>query len=270
MTISDHKYGVVWYRLFQPVIPSTKYVVCLHGSGEWGAPDGTELNKLYNTTCYPKLAGNGFEFPFNIIAPQALKPPTGSIAADYAKLKPVLSAIVAQYNPTKVVITGYSQGGEISGGYLTDSLNGGQTVSGYVGSSIFDAYVIVAGRAPGIPQYCVHSDKPVYMVHGTLDTSVPVGNATKLRDQLNLCPDRTIDKRVIWDPIVGGNHSDSWNKAYSMNDLLGKRVYDFITSIFAETATPVVLTDIRFAGDKVYATGDDAKTYTWPAIQIVE
>ncbi len=59
----------IWCQIYKPTIASDKWVIFLHGLGEKGNPDGSQLDAV-NKNGMPAKAKAGFEYPFNIICPQ--------------------------------------------------------------------------------------------------------------------------------------------------------------------------------------------------------
>ena len=61
------------YMHYQSETPNKNLVVVVHGLGEVGPADGSALSKVEQPNTYAKHASKGVEFPFNIIAPVAVK-----------------------------------------------------------------------------------------------------------------------------------------------------------------------------------------------------
>ncbi len=71
MTITKGQINGIWYELFQPTVKSDNWLIWEHGIGEESSVnDGSQLQKEEIPGVWLTAARNGFEFPFNIIAPQ--------------------------------------------------------------------------------------------------------------------------------------------------------------------------------------------------------
>lgn len=73
MKITTGQINGVSYELFKAVVPTDNYVLWEHGIGDEsaaGVTDGSQLSKMDITGTWLSAARAGFEFPFNIIAPQ--------------------------------------------------------------------------------------------------------------------------------------------------------------------------------------------------------
>lgn len=115
VTIEKAKINNIWYKIYRPSVPTNKWVISLHGIGEKGSPDGSELDRIERNG-YPQKAKAGFEFPFNIIAPQI--PTTKN--ADYWMLigQPgtttegwFVNFVKETLGASEIIVTGISLGG---------------------------------------------------------------------------------------------------------------------------------------------------------------
>jgi predicted peptidase len=183
----------VTYRLYKADPPSDNYVIFLHGAGEKGPVDGTELYEVERHG-YPKHAKNGFKFPFNIIAPQS--------AVDHRNLMKTFPAYVKlKYKAKVIIVTGLSLGGY-----------------GSYDAELYDKLCIVDAIAPvcGAGRPTLMSEYPSTMVawhfHGDADQTVRWSTARAFITGYNSTHGGMPIKTTIY-PGVGHN---SWDRAYSV------------------------------------------------------
>lgn len=239
-------------------------VVVLQGSGEFVS----DLNGLYSPTGV--LSKNSYAknalvktYPFDILVAGSYRRPGASGNPSQAGITQYLSEFINTLKHGKVVLTGYSLGGQAAAGFRTNSCNSGKPTH-YLGSEIFDAYVIMCGKAPGSQDWQANNDKPMVVVHGTDDTAVPISNGNNIMHKHNLylpkykiipdhykrylngssywekavIPDTVLTRMVV---IVGGGHSSSWNHGYQWFDpgSENNEVRKFIEWVFEEKYTPI-------------------------------
>lgn len=166
MTITPGVQSGIYYELFTPKVPSDNWVIWEHGIGEEKTVnDGSQLSKLEISGVWLTAARNGFEFPFNIIAPQIDKGsdwwkitngPKGNEAWFLNWIKETLKA-------KQIIATGYSLGGRGMWNLLQydtkNYLNAIAPVCGYFDPS--------SGNITSLRSV------PVYGVHGDKDTTMP-------------------------------------------------------------------------------------------------
>lgn len=196
MTITDNimepAFGTkITYKLIKAKVPTDRLLICLHGKGEIGPLDGSNLAETLKLG-YPMHAKNGFEFNFNMVVPQS--------AIDHRNLVKILIPYVKlKYNPSAIIVTGLSLGGY--GTYdaqLYDTL----------GLITAIAPVCGAGRLSLVADYgrmnCFH-------IHGEADTVVAWKTAKAFIDKYN--------EKAVWPikyHVYPGVGHDVWTKAYSV------------------------------------------------------
>jgi predicted peptidase len=202
MKITDHvqenAFGYkVNYRMYVPENGSKNFMIFLHGIGERGAVDGSQLNLLEKNVGYPKFAGQGREFPFNIIAPQV---PTGGSYSLYKKF--LVPYVKLKYGAEKIIVTGLSMGGiatyEI---VLMDDMG------------LIDAIAPICGRISA-SLAANYPELDVWAWHGDKDTTVPLKYDQYFVDAYNATHTKQIKLTVL--PGVG---HDAWTPAYNSPEL---------------------------------------------------
>jgi predicted peptidase len=230
------------YKVYYSPTPTNNWVLFLHGSGEGGLPDGSQLDKV-DANGLPKNAKYGAVYNFNILAAQAYKLPGDAISRFESIRWVIIDLVKEYYKADRLIVTGLSQGG-------MEALDFGfRDPKGYI-----DAIIVMCGKtswSKDIPRDTVYTtdgakailawskyrDIPYCAVHGTADKA-PSGvnysdgyNAYKaiLSSSLNKSRNKT-----IFLPIIGGGHSSAWVKGYDKNDPtgIGKRVFEFIDEVF--------------------------------------
>lgn len=163
----------------------TDLVVVAQGAGEF-ATSLTQPNlSSINVNSYAQNALRGESLPFDVLVAQSYKGPGMSGNPSQVYLRSSLSKLIKSFNATAVIGTGYSYGAQLMAGFLTESRNGNDTTTLYLGSDIFDGYVLMCGQAPGIPDWSAHKEKPVFIIHGEKDASIPVGNGAAVMKEFN-------------------------------------------------------------------------------------
>lgn len=239
-------------------------VVVLQGSGEFV----TDMNGVYSPTGI--LSKNSYAknallktYPFDILVAGSYRRPGASGNPSQAGITQYLSEFIKTLKHGKVILTGYSFGGQAATGFRTNSCNSGKPTH-YLGSEIFDAYVIMCGKAPGIQDWQSNKDKPMVVVHGSADTAVPISNGNNIMNKHNgsiptyriypdnklvyssgssgwvqqILPDSVLTRMVV---IVGGGHSSAWNHGYQWFDpgSENNEVRKFIEWVFEEKYVPI-------------------------------
>lgn len=271
MVITTRVHNGVWYRLYEPKEPTYKTVVFLHGSGEGGLPDGSQILKV-ESNGITKLAAQGREFPFRIIAPQGIKK-AGYAITDFAEVRRHLPSLISKYTDAPVVLTGLSQGGMETVGWMTHGLfernadgtprigANGDRISLYQGGEQIGAYLVICGQAPGDPRWC-SEDKPCLLIHGDSDDAVNIWQARKIKTEVNKCLGRKNLVELI--EIPAGEHSTAWVRSYNPDDSpYGQAAYKFINNFFDSIVLPppqypkhVVSIDIINATAAILSTED--------------
>lgn len=189
------------YKLYRPTVPSDNYVFCLHGMGERAVKyvngvlvnvtDGSLIARVEKHG-YPKHAKNGFEFPFNIIAPQC--------GVSYSTMKKViLPWIVTKFSPSKIIGTGLSLGG-ITVYELLANPN----------AQLLTAFAPVCGKGNAArASLCV--DLPGQAWHGDKDTTVKYAYDVSFIKNYNASHTNQIELITL----AGVGHN-AWDKAYSV------------------------------------------------------
>jgi predicted peptidase len=213
MTITEHKQEIAFgtkvnYKLYQPKIPSDYWLIFLHGSGEKGVADGSQLYRLDLPTkdadgkvvktppaTYLTAAQAGFEFPFNIIAPQCV--------SSFALIKRLMPGFVKlRYGAKVIIVTGLSMGG-----YGTVDT---QTYDDIDQMNLVDAIAVVCGGAnvevmkkwPEVNGWFFHGNKDTIVSYKSSETAVKAYNDTHT----------TKIKYTLYDGVA----HNAWTKAYSV------------------------------------------------------
>ncbi len=203
------------YIEFIPTIPSNDVVICLHGQGERAVKvvsgrtvavtDGSKLD-LVKKLGYPKHATAGFEFPFNIIAPQCGVSYSGM-------LKFLLLWAKAKYPNGKIFVTGLSLGGIATYGLLKSP-----------GIQYVTSMAPVCGKA-GIVGVELCAKIPMQAWHGTKDTTVSYTADCNFIKAYNTC---FCDCTIELVSLVGVAHN-AWDQAYSVTPGKDKLLQWFIS-----------------------------------------
>lgn len=198
--IQENAFGyLVNYKLYQPIIPSKNYLICLHGQKEVGPVDGSLLDKV-EVHGFPKHAKNGFEFPFNIIAPQV-------VVGYHYLIKFLPCYIKLKYKPDVLNVTGLSMGG--FGTFAMRRLD-------YF-NLIYAIAVVCGGES--IIHASSYPETKGWVAHGDKDTIVKYDRSKNFVLKYNETHNQQMSYTLY--PNVG---HDAWNKAYSVtpgeNELL--------------------------------------------------
>lgn len=190
------------YIEFIPQIPSNDVVICLHGITERAVievagklvqvTDGSRLD-LVKSHGYPMQASKGFEFPFNIVAPQC--------GVSYSTmLKFLLLWAKAKYPNGKIIVTGLSLGGMATYDILKCA-----------GSQYITAVAPVCGKSnPVTANLCV--DVPIQSWHGDKDVTVKYTLDCKFIKAYNDCHVNKIELVTL-----PGIQHDAWDSAYNVS-----------------------------------------------------
>lgn len=175
MVISTLQINGIWTKIYKAAVPTDLWVLWLHGLGEESSSsvtNGSQIDKieLYDSSGNPvswtASARKGYEFPFNIIAPQI----DNSQYSDWWKLTNgpagneawFLNYIKESLKASKIIVTGYSLGGRGTWGQLfydkKGYINAIAPVCGYYDSSLGPI-----ANLRTVPGYSVHGDKDTTM-----------------------------------------------------------------------------------------------------------
>jgi predicted peptidase len=163
-------------------------IVFLHGSGE----RGDDVSQVA-ANGPPKLAGQGRDFPFIIVSPQA--PENGAWSTDVlnALLDEVLAGLPA--DPDRVYLTGLSMGGYGTWSWALDA------------PGRFAAIAPVSGIGDS-DRACLLKTMPIWAFHGGKDPYVPLASETGMIKAVNDCGGHA--KFTVY-PDAG---HDVWTRTY--------------------------------------------------------
>lgn len=267
------------YIKYMSPITTNNWLMWLHGSGEGGALDGSQLTKVENAGP-PKFAKessqgvpNSFDYNFNVIAFQGRK-----IAGDditnwspmRAKLRKYLKVVLGA---DKIFGSGWSQGGMeiMRHGFLDEVtekyLNGivccaGQTPSG---SDIPKAVI----NGVSTTDWTKFRNIPVRFYHGKSDTSIGIVQSRKMKDGLlGAIPPRTTgDEFTFLREIDGGSHADAANKSWDMRTAFGAETQVLLNTIFDTVQIPDDVVEISIDKGFVIFKTLSGKIFKSPVIQ---
>ncbi|MCK6538288.1 MAG: hypothetical protein L6Q84_35385 [Polyangiaceae bacterium] len=186
--------------------PKPPLMVFLHGVGENGSGDATELAKV-KAAGPPKLIGKDQwpnSRPFVVLSPQ--HPGGGCPSA--AEVHDFITFAIGAYpiDPKRVYLTGLSCGAIGSWSYVGAHLN-----------EKIAAFVSIAGDGKGAwgKQGCKLGQVPIWAFHGDQDGTVDVSGTKVPMEGLAQCtaPAPVAAKMTIY-PGVG---HDSWTKTYDLS-----------------------------------------------------
>lgn len=221
-------------------------VIFLHGRGERGPIDGSQIALVEKLAGFPRFAkgirpgestsrGN-VEYPFDIMAPQV-------VASDLS-YKEIMYSVVPfaekYYGYKNIILVGISMGGY--GAY--------DILKNYTSRHAVKAVVNVAGSADvSEVQYMVKI--PGIAFHGDADPTVSYNNHKKFVDAYNAA-----GGSIEWVQLPGVGHN-AWDHAFNMNPANDKALA-FVNKIFAANApaaseTVDTTAEINLALDKAIA-----------------
>ena len=203
--------------------------IFFHGSGEYGAIDGSQIQKVERHG-YPKLLASAKPplLPFNVIALQGVQapksnPPTTDWKAVFAGLFSFMDEQGIDHCP----VGGLSQGSLTALQLLWNTKDPNGRITGIVN---------VCGKPPSGPNYPrIYTEIksiPIITVHGTKDQSGNGFNSMKkflewLSAGPSAIPNPIHPSRFL--PIPNGDHDDAWLRAYNPSDVTyGVPVMKFI------------------------------------------
>jgi predicted peptidase len=167
----------------------------LHGGGESG--DSLAVLKKNGP---PKMLAEGKQFPFMVLAPQN---PHKKQWWNVRAVMQLLDTIVANHkvDPKRIYLTGLSRGGSASWELAVQY------------PDRFAAMAVVCGMTPLPYASWINKKMPIWVFHGTKDTSIPFSESEEMVKKL---------KRIGYDvtfTVYEGVGHDSWVKAYQTEAL---------------------------------------------------
>lgn len=228
-------------------------VIFLHGRGERGPIDGSQIALVEKLAGFPRFAkgvrpgestvrGN-VEYPFDIMAPQV-------VASDLS-YKEIMYSVVPfaekYYGYKNIILVGISMGGY--GAY--------DILKNYTSRHAVKAVVNVAGSADvSEVQYMVKI--PGMAFHGDADPTVSYNNHKTFVDAYNAA-----GGSIEWVQLPGVGHN-AWDHAFNA-DPAKDRALAFVKRMFAApvaettTVSGLSIADYNLALDKIVATANGLK-----------
>jgi predicted esterase len=205
--------GTVTARLYQPITPSSNWVIWYHGMGQVGPDDGSQLNEVEFLPGFPKFAkgirpGESterglMEYPFNIYAVQT--------EANYNFEKVVLATYIALKKKAKnLVVGGISLGGicTMESGFDFNDLGG--FIKGLL-NCCGSFEVSKASRMRNIPILWWHGDQDTTVKYTDATPTNPNGVRGALEASNAL---KALGKPVEFITLQGVGHN-AWDKAFT-------------------------------------------------------
>ncbi len=167
----------------------------LHGGGE----SGMQLGAL-KTNGPPKLIAEGKQFPFLILAPQH---PEKKKWWNTRSVKQLLDSVIARYrvDEKRIYLTGLSRGGAAAWEMAVQY------------PDYFAALAVVCGMTPVPYASWIDKDLPIWIFHGTEDTSIPFTESENMVREL-----KKLGHDVKFTVYEGVGHN-AWEKAYNTESL---------------------------------------------------
>lgn len=224
-----------------------KWLVFFHGTMNKNEP----LAKVEGNASPPKLANQGYEFEYNILAPHGVS----GTGFDY--VLPQLIPFLQSEGCTDFVVTGLSLGAQISLNFLWEN-----NFKSYVSKvpehwefvrNHLRGVIPVAGKGSGNPDYSKALNVDVIAFHGDKDKSVSWYESNKVVNNLNdldktpqrYIPDptgrrTTIRPQAILRTIEDGDHASAWNNAYSKDagNPYAQMFHSYLDKMFASDVVP--------------------------------
>ena len=236
MTITDHiqeNYfgGQITYRLFQPIIPSKNYVLFLHGMGEVGPLDGSELYETEKwgwpgfakgQSPHENQVMGSVEYPFNIVAIQ--------VPSSYGNyLKGIIAWLYYRFQAENIVLAGISLGCIAAYDMLRwDTSN---RVLGVVACCGNDSLSSV----PLLPKF-----KGIAW-HGDKDTTVGYASHYNFVQAYNA--HHGPEGYIEWNKLEGVGHA-AWNYAFKADPSQDKSLA-FVNALFASKTVADPIAEIK-------------------------
>ncbi|MEM7551855.1 MAG: dienelactone hydrolase family protein, partial [Bacteroidota bacterium] len=212
--------GNIWYWEYLPPGYNTNtdsypLLVFLHGIGERGPADGSQLNRVLRNGP-PDQIRDGNDFPFIVVSPQLVdfrgnwRPQDVDRVIEHAKN-------VYRVDENRIYLTGLSLGGGGVWGYLQ---NFPQKIAAA-------APIAGSGNTPSLA--CVIADEniPIWVFHGDNDRTINRNISIRMVNAINAC-DPPIDPQVRLTLYPGVGHN-SWDRAYRLdNSLHDPNLYEWL------------------------------------------
>jgi len=261
MTRTTTKIGNINCVVYKAKVASDDWVITLHGLGTEGPADGSQLSKV-DGQGYAAKAKAGFEFPFNILAPQLPNSPY----FDYWMLTNTDGWFVNQvkevWKADEIIVTGLSLGGRGSWQLLR------YDKKGYI-----KAIAPVCGYYDSqLGPFCNLRRVPGYSVHHVNDMIMRYDWDKGGIDGYNKCGSETQTVDGVVQPLhylrsltnSTGNPHDAWTAAYDVTpgkDSLLKWIIQQFSPPVPVVRLNIVKTQWDVATGKIVFIGEDGKEY---------
>lgn len=246
--------NTVTARLYQPIKPSSNWIIWLHGMGETGPADGSELNDVEKLPGFPKFAKGvrpgettergTIEYPFNIYAVQT--------ESSYSFEKAALATyLAAKKKAAKLGMVGISMGGFGVMESLFDFYDLYNNID-FAINCCGSVDVAKTNRVRNVPILWWHGDKDTVVKY-----SDPVkGGAVEASNAL-----KSQGKPVEFITLPGVGHN-AWDKAFTLAP--DDKSLAFVNQMFAASESSTVTTgisvsDYNLAIDKIVAAASALK-----------
>lgn len=228
MIITKEKINNIWCLVYRTNTPTDKWVILLHGLGQKGNPDGSQIYLVEDNAWGKVAAGlrpNGstygtVEFPFNMILPQIYS--GGGGIYDYWQLIDnnttswFVNYVKETLKASKILVTGLSLGGRGTWKlFRYDTKNYVDAIApvcGYYDTG-GDGPINMANLGRSIPGYSWHGDKDTTMPYQWDADNIKAYNALTIR------PTQVIDGVTqschYLKTLVGVDHT-VWPYAYDL------------------------------------------------------
>lgn len=226
--IGENPGGFSWnYKKYVVTPATTNWVVQLHGAGEGGPIDGSQIDEV-ELNGYAKRASEGTVYPFNILAPQGIVT-TG--VPSWNNVQRGVLTLMNSLGATQIILTGYSQGGQKSLDFLWDENPSGNDIwGGY--ENLIAGFLIMCGSKSAGQSYNDALDRPIMCVHGSNDTSEnSYADGLAIVNGYNAATPTHPDTAAMV-TIPGGSHSSAWVQGYNPSNTYGASAYAFVLDTF--------------------------------------
>jgi len=217
--------GTVTGIVYRSLIPTNNWVLFLHGIGEVGPSDGSNLREPEKLGWPGMAAGKRpwadqpygkNEYPFNIFLIQAEKSYSGI-------LKTVLAYMIYALKAKNIIPVGISLGGHAVYGIME-----------FDHASFLKAVVCVCGKGQVNYLHKMNAVKGLHW-HGDKDTIVPYGVA---RDFVKAYNEKNNPEGNIELITLPGVAHDAWKAAFNI-DMTKDRTVQFVNEMFAASADEI-------------------------------
>lgn len=224
-------------------------VIFLHGTGEAGATDGSQLSKMYNAGL-PKVLKDGYKPPFSLVM---VAPQRNSYSLDPAQLAGVIKDMYNRFkiDTNRIYLTGLSAGGW---GCYGSQFN----VSQEFAKKIAGIVIIGGATQDAIKNRFNWASAPLWSIVGNNDVSYRDQNIFMVNEINKVVPNLA---RINIRANVGHG---GWNEVYngSWKDENAKTMWDFLSGkktgdtviVTPPPPPPVVLTVTKAYHDSVVNT----------------